>query len=347
MPEQKHQECPPNVKAIISTYRDTSINSPYPGNHIGSLVQFVEPVRSTDLVESLVERFQNNSELTVVPVVNGNRPVGIINKHTLFYRLGQRFGYSLHMSKPVNTIMESALVFDSGATLDEVSRNILKREEEKIYDAVVVIQAGSYAGVVKVYRILEGIMEQKLSMALQANPLTGLPGNNLIREEIAGRLAGNRIFASLYFDLDSFKPFNDCFGFEQGDRVIRFVGGFLSARIKQWDPMSFMGHIGGDDFVGVCRANGIEGLCEALLDDFKKEIQSFHDPESVERGYYVSTDRQGNQCKFALLTLSIAVVSTRHRVFSSYAHLVSTVSEVKKKAKTIEGNSYYVDKRTK
>jgi diguanylate cyclase (GGDEF)-like protein len=346
-PEERIQECPSNVMAIISSYgNNMTAKAGYQCNDLGSLAQFVEPVQSADLVETLVERFEGNRELMVIPVVDGHKPVGIVNKHNLFHVLGQRFGRSLHMRKEAGTIMETVLIIDSGTTLDDVSRTILKRDESQIYDAVVVLHAGVYAGIVKVYRILEAITEQKLSMALQANPLTGLPGNNLIKEEISSRLSGNRIFAVLYFDLDNFKPFNDCFGFEQGDMVIGFLGGFLQERLKQWDPMSFLGHIGGDDFVGVSRVNGVEGFCEALLDDFQRGIRSFHDAESMQRGYYLSADRQGNHVRFDLLSLSIAVVSTGNRAFSSYSHLVSVASEVKKKAKQIRGNSVYIDKRT-
>jgi diguanylate cyclase (GGDEF)-like protein len=346
MPDQRPQKCPQNIKELISSYRSAGFGKAYPVNHVGSLVQSVEPIQSSALVETLVERFQADENLAVVPVLDGIRPVGIVHKHKLFYRLGQRFGFALHTNKPISNIMESAVLLDAGTALDDVSRIVLNRDESNIYDALLVTQTGTYIGIVKVSSILEAISAQKLSMALQANPLTGLPGNNLIKEEVESRLSGNRIFAVCYFDLDNFKPFNDFFGFAQGDRVIRFVGDFLTSRLKQWDPLAFMGHVGGDDFVAVCKATGIENFCQSVLDSFQREIQSFHDPESIERGYYTSTDRHGNPCRFNLLSLSIAVVSNRNRVFSSFAHIASVASEVKKKAKKIAGNSYYIDGRT-
>ena len=92
----------------------------------------------------------------------------------------------------------------------------------------------------------------------RANPLTGLPGNNQIKEEIARCLGIDRVFAVMYFDLDNFKPFNDNFGFEEGDRVLRFLGNLLKDSITHWDPQGFVGHVGGDDFVAVCKPFEVE-----------------------------------------------------------------------------------------
>src|SRR4029077_20213580 len=78
------------------------------------------------------------------------------------------------------------------------------------------------------------------------NPLSGLPGNQTITEEIDSRLARHEDFALLYVDIDRFKEFNDHYGFTRGDRVIAMLGDVLT-----WvaGEQRFVGHIGGDDFV--------------------------------------------------------------------------------------------------
>jgi len=344
-PEAGRQTCPDVVRSRIMGRGTLLAGERYPDNHLGSLAEPVEPAVGSDCVSKLVERFESNGDLSAIPVVQGDRPVGIVHRVNLFQMLGRRYGYSLHMNKPVQTVMEPALILEWNTLLDDVSRTVLRREEQNVYDAMIVVRGGVYVGIVKVFRILEAITEQKLKMALQANPLTGLPGNNLIKEEITGRLARNEIFAVLYFDLDHFKPFNDCFGFDHGDRVIRFLGNFLRERLKRWDQRAFIGHVGGDDFVAVCRAQGVERFCRQFLVEFEGEIASLHDPATVQRGYYTGLDRHGNLQEFPLLTLSIAILTNQHRVFSSYGHLVSVASEVKKKAKQIPGNSFYTDQR--
>jgi diguanylate cyclase (GGDEF)-like protein len=184
-------------------------------------------------------------------------------------------------------------------------------------------------------------------LAKQANPLSGLPGNNLIKAEILQRLAKKEIFAVLYIDLDNFKPFNDNFGFEKGDQVLRYLGHMLQEELFKWDNSAFVGHVGGDDFVAVCRTGHVDALCRSLITRFQYEIKQFHDEQSVARKFYTSYDRLGRKRQYRLLTISIAVVTTEHRAFDSYGHLASVASEIKKKVKDNGGNSYHIDSRSR
>jgi PleD family two-component response regulator len=84
------------------------------------------------------------------------------------------------------------------------------------------------------------------------NPLTGMPGNLLIAEEVNYRLRNKRPFALLWIDLDNFKSFNDAYGFGRGDRVLRLVGDLITQlKNERANDEDFIGHIGGDDFVMV------------------------------------------------------------------------------------------------
>ncbi len=172
-----------------------------------------------------------------------------------------------------------------------------------------------------------------------------MPGNNLIKQEITGRLENGEIFAVVYVDLDHFKPFNDHHGFARGDSVIRFLGDLLKRTTLEWDFNGFVGHVGGDDFVLVCRGQGVETLCRNMLDRFDEEVKTFHNAEAVRKGFYEAPDRRGELKGFPLLSLSLAVVSTRNRVIVSYGQLVSVASEVKKKAKEMPGSSFFIDRR--
>ncbi len=332
-------------KNLISQFAGNTTTEGISGNLIGSLSRHVKSLSLQDNVSKVVERFKQDQTLTAIPVLEGRRPVGVIHKAKLFYQLGQRFGYDLFHKKPLKTIMKSPFVFESDTPLEEVSRKILARDETSVYDAVLVVRNGVYLGVVKIHHILERLTEQKINLAIEANPLTGLPGNNQIKEEIARCLGIDRVFAVMYFDLDNFKPFNDNFGFEEGDRVLRFLGNLLKDSITHWDPQGFVGHVGGDDFVAVCKPFEVERICKMIIERFDRESDRFHDSSAAESGYYESCDRMGNIQRFPLLSLSIGVVATSLRKFNSYGHLVSVASEVKKKAKNLPGSSYYVDKR--
>ncbi|MBF0100794.1 MAG: EAL and GGDEF domain-containing protein [Desulfobacterales bacterium] len=348
-PEPLLHDCPKNVQDHIQMQnRENHLSYLCIDvcNCIESLVRPEKPIELANRISEAAERFKDDPLLTCLPVLHNNIPLGIVHKDRLFYKLGQRFGYDLYNRKSVENILEPALIFESGTSLDDVARKVLSRKEETIYDSIIVTYNCIYLGMVKIHQILERITDQKIYLARQANPLTGLPGNNVIKEEIMNRLNTNQLFSVLYFDLDNFKPFNDNFGFDQGDHVLRLLATILKDTLFEWDMRSFLGHIGGDDFVGICGANNISQLCERILERFDHEIRLFHDDKTIALGYYESRDRLGEMQRFPLLSLSIAVVSTSEKKFSSYGHLVSVASEIKKKAKSLIGSSFYIDRRT-
>lgn len=345
-PNRDPAGCNPQARAqILSLQQRPPSEGALDSNRIGALARFVEPVDAGSTTEAVIERFQNEKTAKAIPILDGNRPVGIIHETKLFSRLGQRFGYSLFSRKQVSSIMEPVLVFDAGVALEEVSREVLNREESRVYDSVVVVQQGVYSGIVTMQQLYERITDQKILLAAQANPLTGLPGNHMIKQEISRRLENQELFAVIYADLDHFKPFNDHHGFARGDSVIRFLGDLLARCTREWDHKSFLGHVGGDDFVIACRAPGVEGLCRSILDRFDHEVRAFHDLETVQRGYYESRDRRGIHRRFPLLSLSLAVLSTETRVIVSYGQLTSIASEIKKEAKAMPGSSFFIDRR--
>jgi len=330
---------------IIQALNSQTFSNQTSDNFIGALNQYVEPISQDEIVYNVVKRFKSTLNLMAIPIISSSSPVGIIHKTKLFFTLGQRFGYDLYIKRSVKNVLETATVFEADTPIEEVSKYVINRDENTIYDAIIITKNGAYIGMVKVHHILEHITEQKIKLATQSNPLTGLPGNNLIEEAIESRLNVNQEFAVMYFDLDHFKPFNDSFGFEQGDKIIRFTAKVIKDCVDEWDSRGFVGHVGGDDFVAVCRAQGIEELCMNIVDQFDKGVARFHDEETIEKGFYKSISRSGEVKEFPPVSISIAVVSTIYRAFKSFGHIASVASEVKKKAKGIKGSSYYIDQR--
>src|SRR3989338_2288474 len=85
--------------------------------------------------------------------------------------------------------------------------------------------------------------------SLDANPMTHLPGNTSIMEEMNLCITSNKPFAVGYADLDKFKMYNDKYGFEKGDEVIRCLARILvNIVLEKGGQEAFVGHIGGDDF---------------------------------------------------------------------------------------------------
>lgn len=182
---------------------------------------------------------------------------------------------------------------------------------------------------------------------LNANPLTGLPGNIAIIREAEARLSRGDSFAVAYLDLDHFKPFNDKYGFIRGDEVLRMTARVVvnAARATKSD-LSFVGHVGGDDFVLIAPSDLVEGACEEILRNFDLLIPNFYDEEDRIRGAIHSIDRQGNTSTFSMMTCSIAVIDTAAHAVKHVADISARAAQVKKYAKSIRGSTTCFDRRT-
>lgn len=181
---------------------------------------------------------------------------------------------------------------------------------------------------------------------VEVNPLTRLPGNIAIIKQIQKRLDNNEIFALAYADLDYFKPYNDRYGFSRGDEVLKMIGRLILNTVKGRQAHgSFVGHIGGDDFVFMMDVEHIEETASEIIDNFNKIIPTFYDPEDRAKGFIESIDREGNKRTFPFIGISIGVAHNRLRKFSHYGEIAEVASEMKKYAKCAGGSCFKVDKR--
>jgi PleD family two-component response regulator len=175
------------------------------------------------------------------------------------------------------------------------------------------------------------------------NPLSGLPGNPTITEEIDGRLARGEHFALLYVDIDRFKEFNDHYGFTRGDCVITMLGEILMD--VAGPERHFVGHIGGDDFVLLAKANEAEQLAERITRRFDERICAFYDPDDVARGWIEARDRRGRLRHIPYATVSIGIVNVPPGRFAGATAAARAAAEVKEVAKRRPGSAWAVDRR--
>jgi diguanylate cyclase (GGDEF)-like protein len=191
-------------------------------------------------------------------------------------------------------------------------------------------------------------LERLNRLALEANPLTGLPGNNSVAEAIGRAVEGREPVCVIYADLDRFKPFNDTYGFARGDEAIRFTAGVLGRSAEDvCGAGTFLGHIGGDDFALVVPAAKAEALGEEIARRFDAGIAGLYDPRDREEGGIHSVDRKGVKEFFPIMTLSMAGVDLSRRRCRHYLEVVNACAEVKKVAKSLPGSGICFDRRSR
>lgn len=176
---------------------------------------------------------------------------------------------------------------------------------------------------------------------MDCNPLTRLPGNPSIQARVEQEIASGRPFAVLYCDLNNFKSFNDKYGFEAGDRVLKTESQIIVSAAMQ-DPASFVGHIGGDDFIVVCSFDKADAIAREITTKTDAVAPSFYNEEDRTNGYMISTNRKGETEEFNFLSIGIGIVHNTKKPLTSFAMVSNIGSELKCLAKKHENGSFYV-----
>ena len=228
---------------------------------------------------------------------------------------------------------------------------IMVTGKSDINDRVGGLDAGADDYVVKPFEPKELLARirmvlRRTQIDLEANPLTRLPGNVSILHELSRRIENKSIFAVCYIDLNKFKTYNDKYGFEHGDKVIRETARILIRTVHELgNPDDFIGHIGGDDFVVMTTANLADKLCTKIIGSFDKAVPTFYNKTDKEKGFIIAVNRQGEQQKVPLLSISIGVVTNEFRKIEHVAQIGEIGAELKTAAKLSEISSFVKDKR--
>ncbi len=195
-----------------------------------------------------------------------------------------------------------------------------------------------------------GTMAQRLKrleeMYLDTSPLTRLPGGIAIENVLNKRIVASVPIAFCLMDIDNFKAYNDHYGYARGNDIIQATAEIISeATARYGSEDDFIGHIGGDDYVLITTPDLYPRICQSIIDHFDRTIPTFYDKADSKRGHIVGENRQGQEVKFPLASLSIAVVTNVKRKFKNHLQIGEVAAEMKEHAKTVKGSTFMVDQR--
>jgi EAL domain-containing protein (putative c-di-GMP-specific phosphodiesterase class I)/GGDEF domain-containing protein len=347
-PSPELTEIDTNVRrALMNLNRSTELLHSYSTKYIGEIC---EPVSSFDAEASCseVKQYLDANDIEGACIQSNGHIVGLIMRSKLNAALSVQYGFSLHARKPVKGVMEPAcLTVDYFTPISTVSELALARPHARIYDNIIVTRNFKYAGIISVINMMKHSLEIERSYALALNPLTGLPGNVQINKVLYDTIRNGNECCVLYIDVDNFKIYNDAYGFKQGDTMLILAKDAICGAVKsRYSFTSFIGHIGGDDFLAVvdCGAAECEALCASIISGFNQEVRRLFCEKDLARGYIMgqARDFSRKKARYPLNTLSIAALRGCMSGFETPDKLARRLSELKSAVKALGGGRYRI-----
>src|SRR5574344_2709942 len=270
--------------------------------------KYIEEIYPLDVNTSLYDlflHFKKNTEHNFVPIIDEfGYFLGIIYESDIKKISYSQYGLSLAQNKTFSSTLlkyiKPALSVEISWGIDE----ILEMYNLKFNDSlgIFITQSEKYRGFINLNSLLTLSYKRNIEIATNQNPLTKLPRNNQIEKFISNSFENANINTThiIYFDFNDFKPFNDNYGFRQGDRAILIFSELLQ---KRYPKNSFIAHIGGDDFFVGLTDFAFEDVFKLTLDvqnEFEYSAKNLYSKEDKEIGYIVSKDRFGTTIIFYL-----------------------------------------------
>ncbi|MDJ0826597.1 MAG: EAL domain-containing protein [Rhodobacter sp.] len=304
------------IATLHPSYGDVVATAPpksLPNDEIAveNLLEDVEILSDEDSLRDLIELMGRETAQSVFPTVdNCGLPRGAVRERDVKPLLYSRYGRDLAQNAMLNM---SLMDYVRPIAMLESNTPLAPRLEliaEKAEDGVIVTKSLKYRGYLSSASLLKLANHIRLKQAAAQNPLTRLPGNGAIQEFLDKCIAtpGEPRIAA-YLDIDNFKPFNDKYGFEVGDRALLMMAALLKSLDR--DLGLFVGHIGGDDFfVGAFGPHCAiaSELLSRIGARFRHIAESLYDAEDRAAGVIAGRARDGTIRAFPLLSCTVSAV---------------------------------------
>ena len=122
------------------------------------LTERVEPVTAAAMASEVFARFEREPDTLVIPVVDGDRPLGLIERSDFLMKLAGPLGQSLYGAREVTHVMDpEPAVVEAGVRIDAFSDIILKSGPGALMRGFIVTRNGVYRGVGTAVALLRAV----------------------------------------------------------------------------------------------------------------------------------------------------------------------------------------------
>jgi len=129
---------------------------------IETLAERAEPVSPDVLACDVFARFESEPATFVIPVVENDRPVGLVERNAFLLKIAGAFGHALYSNRPIVHVMDrEPAVVETTVCIDALCDILLKSGPAALMRGFVVTQNGLYYGVGTAMSLLQAVNDQQ------------------------------------------------------------------------------------------------------------------------------------------------------------------------------------------
>ena len=308
--------------------------------NVSEIVEKVTPLDATATHQEVAQRFMSDVALKSIAIVEPDgTPMALINRSAFFNQYSKPYFKEIYGSRSCLLFANmEPLILSSHMGIDEMAEVLTSEDQRYLSEGFIITKGGKYFGMGTGERLVRSVTELRIEAARHANPLTFLPGNIPLTMHISRLLQIGSEFVACYADLNHFKPFNDYYGYWQGDEMIRLLAQTLIANCDV--RRDFVGHVGGDDFVVLFQSEDWQQRIENIVRQFNQQAPILFDADARQRGGIDVEDREGVMRFFPMTTLSAGALAVTPGSFQRAEGVASAAAYAKHKAKQTEGGIF-------
>ncbi|MEG0001746.1 MAG: SpoIIE family protein phosphatase [Comamonas sp.] len=114
--------------------------------------------------EKVMEVFGRHRDLVSLPVVEGNQPIGLINRNIFLSQMSKQFRQELYGKKSCIAFMDKEpLIVDAALDIDALTLKTVEYGEKALSDGFIITRAGAFAGTGNGLQLMRAVAEMQAS----------------------------------------------------------------------------------------------------------------------------------------------------------------------------------------
>jgi EAL domain-containing protein (putative c-di-GMP-specific phosphodiesterase class I)/GGDEF domain-containing protein len=303
----------------------------------GDFLRAVDVATPAQTMGELCGRFAHDPLLCAIPVAGTGGVAGVVSRPAVMPVAG-----SESLDEPCARYLETLpLRVEADLDLPALAALLAESDARRVADGFVIVSRGRYLGMGTSADVLRAMAEANVAARRHTSPLTELPGQVPINEQLERLLARQVAFCACFLEIEDMRGLNDEAGFERGDELIRQVARRIEAQVQP--HLDLVGHVAGSRFVALVQSEDAIERIGRVIPAFEGTLDGIIEPAVRARGYFISVDREGGERVRPLPRLAAGILPVLPGVHESRHEVLSLAKRACREAKSRPGSGLHVD----